>query len=97
MAPEQFHRIGKALADPRRMEILESIAAEREVACSMLCEQSAVSQATMSHHLGELVSSGLVKTRREAKFAFYRFQNDVWAEYLAEMRRRLPIRGSRKG
>jgi ArsR family transcriptional regulator, arsenate/arsenite/antimonite-responsive transcriptional repressor len=97
MDPDQFHRISKALADPRRMEILESVAAEGEVACSALCEESAVSQATMSHHLRELVNSGLLKTRREAKFVFYRFQDHAWAEYLAEIRRRVPLRGRRKG
>jgi ArsR family transcriptional regulator len=96
MDPDQFHRISKALADPRRMEILESIAAEKEVGCSALCEESVVSQATMSHHLRELVNSGLVKGRREAKFIFYRLQNDVWAEYLAEIRRRVPLHARRR-
>jgi len=96
MDPDQFHRISKALADPRRMEILESIAAQPEMACSALCEASPVSQATLSHHMRELVNSGLVKARREAKFMYYRLQNDVWAEYLNEIRRRVPVAGRRK-
>jgi ArsR family transcriptional regulator len=96
MDPDQFHRISKALADPRRMEILESIASQAEMGCSELCDAATVSQATMSHHLKELVTSGLVKTRREAKFVFYRLQNDVWAEYLTEIRRRVPVAGRRK-
>ena len=96
MDPDQFHRISKALADPRRMEILESIASQAEVPCSALCEASPVSQATMSHHMRELVNSGLVKARREAKFMFYRLQNDVWSEYLDEIRRRVPVAKRRK-
>jgi ArsR family transcriptional regulator len=96
MDPAQFHRIAKALADPRRMEILEAIAAEKEVACSALCEDACVSQATMSHHLRELVNSGLVQARRQAKFVYYRLRRDIWAEYLAEIRRRVPLRRQRK-
>jgi ArsR family transcriptional regulator len=91
MDPDQFHRISKALADPRRFEILEHIACARgEVACSKLTSDSPLSQATISHHVKELVNAGLIKARREAKFSFYQLRRDVWAEYLAEMKRRVP-------
>jgi len=89
---EQFHRISRALADPRRMEILERIAACHEAACSVLASESSVSQPTISHHLKELSTAGLIKARREAKFCFYRLDKSIWADYLAEMRRRVPIR-----
>lgn len=92
MAPDQFNRISKALADPRRMEILERIAAGTEMACATLACDSAVSQPTISHHLKELTTAGLIKSRREAKFCFYRVDRAVWSEYLAEMRRRVPAR-----
>jgi ArsR family transcriptional regulator len=90
MDADQFHRISKALADPRRMAILERIANQEEVACATLCENFPVSQATMSHHLKDLVNAGLVKERRQAKFVFYRLQANVWSRYLAEMQRRIP-------
>ena len=92
MDAEQFHRVSRALADPRRMEILERIARSDEVACAALAGESDVSQPTISHHLKELSVAGLVKPRREAKFCFYRLDRKVWAEYLAEMRRRVPGR-----
>ncbi len=95
MDADQLHRIGKALADPRRLEILEHIAGSGEIACAKLCSQFPVSQATMSHHLKELANAGLVKARREAKFQFYRFERQTWAKYLTEMRKRIPVR-SRK-
>jgi DNA-binding transcriptional ArsR family regulator len=57
MDPDRFHRISKALADPRRMEILESI--RRQVACAAFCSKADVSQATMTHHLKELITAGL--------------------------------------
>ena len=95
MDAEQFNRVSRALADPRRMEILERIAHESEVACAALASDSDVSQPTISHHLKELSVAGLIKPRREAKFCYYRLDRKVWAEYLAEMRRRIP--GRRKG
>ncbi len=92
MDTEQFHRISRALADPRRVEILERIAAGKETACSVLANKAEVSQPTISHHLKELANAGLILPRREAKFCFYRLDRKIWAEYLAEMRRRIPVR-----
>ena len=40
MDNEQFHRVSRALADPRRMEILERIARDKEVACATLANES---------------------------------------------------------
>lgn len=95
MDAEQFHRISRALADPRRMEILERIAAARETACITLAGESEVSQPTISHHLRELHLAGLIQPRREAKFCYYRLDRKIWSEYLTEMRRRIPARASK--
>jgi ArsR family transcriptional regulator len=97
MDADQFHRISRALADPQRWAILERIATHREVACATLCDQFPVTQATISHHVKELVNAGLVTARRRAKFVFYQLQAKVWAAYLAEMQHRIPasVRRSR--
>ena len=92
MDADRFHRITRALADPTRMEILGRIASEAEVGCATLADESTVSQPTISHHLKALSNAGLIVQRREAKFCFYRFNRNVWAEYVAEMRRRVPVR-----
>ena len=91
MEESQFHRISRALADPTRMEILQRIASSQEVGCASLCDLN-VSQPTVSHHLKELQTAGLVIPRREAKFYFYSLDRKVWSQYLAEMRRRIPAR-----
>ena len=97
MDPDQFHRITKALADPRRFEILEHIArAGHEAACANLTCGRPVSRATISHHIKELVNAGLIRVRRDAKFSFYQLQRKVWAEYMAEMRRRVTDGGLQK-
>lgn len=86
---ERFARIAKALADPRRFQILEEIANCREVGCQRLCEQFPVAQPTMSHHLKELARAGLIEPWREGQFAFYRFRADVLREYVMELESRL--------
>ena len=86
---ERFARIAKALADPRRFQILEKIANCREVGCQRLCEQFPGAQPTMSHHLKELAQAGLIEPWREGQFAFYRFRDDVLQEYLHALEDRL--------
>src|SRR5438270_12026514 len=87
--PERFARIAKALADPRRFQILEKIGNCREVGCQRLCEQFPVAQPTMSHHLKELARAGLIEPWREGPFVFYRVRADVLQEYIAALEVRL--------
>lgn len=92
MTAKEFQRVAKALSDPRRFEILERIAAAgSELACQRLCDCFPVSQATVSHHLKALAGAGLVESRREGQFMFYRTRPEVLRAYLAELRRRLPL------
>jgi ArsR family transcriptional regulator len=90
MNANQFHRISRALGDRTRMEILQRIAASKEMACAVLIHKCDVSQPTISHHLKELSAAGLIKSRRQSKFHFFRLDRKLWAAYLAEMRRRIP-------
>lgn len=89
LGPGQFERIAKALADPRRFEMLSTIASRDEVACRLLVERFPVAQATVSHHLKELVVAGLVDERQEAQAKFYRLRRDILEAYQGELRRRL--------
>jgi ArsR family transcriptional regulator, arsenate/arsenite/antimonite-responsive transcriptional repressor len=68
----------KALADPRRFELLERIA---NAGCPMDCTQVRVglpiSAATLSHHLKELETAGLIQIRREGKFHYLTLRQGV--------------------
>ena len=90
MTPTQFHRIAKALADPRRLEIFELVASQREYGCQQLCRRFPVTGATISHHLKGLAEAGLVRSRRDGQYVFYEAQPAVLADYLAELGRRFP-------
>ncbi len=86
---KQFDLVAKALADPRRMALLESIGSEREYSCQKLCEQFPVSKGTISHHMKELVRAGLITARREGQYRFYEVRREVLAAYTAELMRRV--------
>ncbi len=90
-----FERIAKALADSQRCSILERIASTKELCCSDIVDQCAVSQATISHHLKELVTADLVERRKDGQFAYFRFRSEVMAAYLVELQRRLAMLGKR--
>jgi ArsR family transcriptional regulator len=85
----QFELIAKALADPRRMALLETIAGEQECPCQRLRDQFPVSKATISHHIKELVRAGVVNARREGQFLKCEVRRDVLAAYTSELMRRV--------
>lgn len=70
----------KALADPRRFELLERIA---RASCPLGCTQAkaalAISPATLSHHIKELETAGLIRVERAGKFHYLHLQPWVLA------------------
>jgi ArsR family transcriptional regulator len=83
LAAGQFARISKALADPKRFEMLERIAASNEApTCSCVRDWLGLAPATVSHHLKELESAGLVNVERDGKFARISLRRDVWNAYM---------------
>src|SRR2546425_13272819 len=89
MDPSQFQRIAKGLADPRRFEIFEEMAASAdELACGRIVDRFPVAQATVSHHLKELTDAGLIEIRPEGQFRYCRARLDVLEENIQELQRR---------
>ena len=75
----------KALADPTRVAIINSLSAADEVCVCNLTETFELSQPTISHHLRILREAGLVASSRRGTWAYYR----LVPEALAELRRAL--------
>jgi ArsR family transcriptional regulator, arsenate/arsenite/antimonite-responsive transcriptional repressor len=85
LSDQQFRAITKALSDPRRYEILQSIAGKKACTCVELRESCPISAATLSFHLKELQSAGLITIAREGKFALPAFRREVWKSYLTKL------------
>jgi ArsR family transcriptional regulator, arsenate/arsenite/antimonite-responsive transcriptional repressor len=85
LSDQQFRTITKAVSDPRRYEILQSIAQGKSCSCTELREDFPISAATLSFHLKELESAGLIAISRQGKFAHPSFRREVWKTYLAKL------------
>lgn len=71
----QFARIGKALSNGHRLELLEFIAqAERSV--DELAKVAGLTMANASQHLRQLKQAGLVECRKEGLKVYYRLSGD---------------------
>jgi ArsR family transcriptional regulator len=62
----------KALSDPTRVAIINSLSAADEVCVCHLTEAFNLSQPTISHHLKILRHAGLVESSRRGTWAYYR-------------------------
>ena len=73
---ERLVTIFGALSDPTRMEMLEMIIERGEVGCSEFDAHFPLSKSTISYHTKLLNAAGLIETRREGRYFFYRARLD---------------------
>ena len=93
MDNKNFQKIAKALADPRRFEIFQTIAAaKQELNCGAVSERNCtVSQPTVSHHIKELKEAGLLEMRAEGQSKYLTVNCEIMNEYIAELQHRLHL------
>jgi rhodanese-related sulfurtransferase len=82
---EQFARVAKAVAHPKRIELVDLLAqGERPV--DSLAEATAMGVSNTSAHLQVLRRARLVDTRRDGTQVFYRLAGDEVAGFLGALR-----------
>jgi ArsR family transcriptional regulator, arsenate/arsenite/antimonite-responsive transcriptional repressor len=84
---DQLQLIAKALADPRRYEILKKIGEQRcATSCTAVRDAVGISPATLSHHMKELETAGLVRSEKDGKFVHYFLQQHTLRAYLDRLK-----------
>ncbi|SNT25219.1 transcriptional regulator, ArsR family [Granulicella rosea] len=85
LSTKEIQLIAKALADPRRVEILKQIGegcCDAGLPCSNIRSCQPVTAATLSHHMKELERAGLIEIAREGKFANLKLRRPTLQAYM---------------
>lgn len=82
---EQVARIGKSLASPKRLELVELLA-QGEKSVETLAAQAGLDMGLASAHLKALREARLVVTRREGKYIYYRLSGPDVSQLWVAMR-----------
>jgi DNA-binding transcriptional ArsR family regulator len=100
MSPEERARVFKALADPRRVEIVELLAKGSQCG-TLIAEALGISVALLCHHWEVLVDAGLLRKERQGQLRVCTLDADRLREALnmgaalAEPQAPSPVRASR--
>ena len=79
-------KVFKALCDPKRLAILEQLRSGEKSAC-VLQEPLDLTQSGLSYHMKILCDSGIVASRQEGKWTYYRLSASGRKDALALLRK----------
>jgi DNA-binding transcriptional ArsR family regulator len=88
--PVTATEVFKALGDPIRWNIVQQMAQQEELACSVLEDTLPVSKPTISYHTKILTQAGLIEVRKRGRNYFYSLRREVLRSLMDEMWRLAP-------
>lgn len=88
---ERAARVLHALAHPLRLDVMQTLAANGELACNELQRQAGCSQSMLSQQLKLLETHGLVACRKQGALKLVRIRNPDILNLFACMRHHLDL------
>lgn len=73
---DKMTAIFKALSDRNRLRIVSALLNQNELCACQVTELIQVTGATASRHMGVLISSGLVESRKDGRWVYYRVRRE---------------------
>jgi ArsR family transcriptional regulator len=87
MTKKELAKISKALSDPTRLRLYESIAVHKEMFCGELMQKCPLTPGTISHHLKILAEANLIDSRRDGQFIYNRARPETIRDYTVALRK----------
>jgi len=86
LSEKQMQLIARALADPHRYEILKKLSDKScATPCTAMRVCMGISAATLSHHMKELETAGLIRSEKSGKFVNYYAQPQILRAYIKRL------------
>lgn len=76
LAADQARLLLKALADPLRLQVIEALACGERCVCELTGELG-LAQSKLSFHLKVMREAGLLESRQEGRWIYYRLQPEA--------------------
>jgi ArsR family transcriptional regulator len=79
---KQIERISKALGDPHRIKIMQTVRQREWTQCADICGMIDLTQSAISHHIKQLVDAGLLIPEKEGRNIKYTIDKEVITSYM---------------
>ncbi|GAA4104670.1 metalloregulator ArsR/SmtB family transcription factor [Mucilaginibacter panaciglaebae] len=81
---QQMSALAKAMSHPARIAILRILAQHERLTCGEIVDLLPLAQATVSHHLKDLVAVSLISLIHEGKKSLYELNWQTWESFTSE-------------
>jgi len=84
ISDQQMSALAKAISHPARIAILRILAQHESMTCGEIVDLLPLAQATVSHHLKDLVEVSLISMVHEGKKSLYELNWQTWESFTNE-------------
>lgn len=76
-----YAEVFSALGDPTRLQMIRTILADGEVACTTFDEMFPIGKSTISYHVKVLRNAKLITVRKDGRFYYYQLRRDTFDQF----------------